>query len=181
MLLNIIILFLLLAGFFIGFRRGLILQLIHLAGFVIAYVVAFLYFKDFADTLKLWIPYPSSFSHNQMFSFLGHMDVETAFYRAIAFVLIFIAVKIVMNIIGSMLDFLAELPLIRTVNHSLGAAFGFVEIYLVLFILLYVGALAPINGLQTAIDHSSLAHMIINNTPVFSEKVKDMWLSYAQK
>lgn len=177
-MLNIIIILLLIAGFFIGVRRGFILQLIHLSGFIIAYVAAFMYYDDLAPKLKLWIPYPSSADQNSFFSFLNHMDLETTYYRAIAFVIIFIAIKIVMHIIGSMLDFLADLPILRTVNRWLGGVLGFVEIYLVIFILLYLGALTPFMGLGKAIDGSSAAHFIIENTPVFSEKIKNMWMAY---
>ncbi|RYL93823.1 CvpA family protein [Sporolactobacillus sp. THM7-4] len=178
MLLNLIILLLLAAGFFNGFRRGLVLQLVHLAGFIAAYIVAFMYYKHFASVLKLWIPYPSTVTRSQTFTFLGNIDLQSAYYQAIAFIILFIAVKIVMNIMGSMLDFLAQLPLIRSLNHLSGAFLGFVEIYLILFLLLYAGALTPLTGIQTSIEHSSLAQSMIDHTPVFSKMFKDMWVAF---
>ncbi|MTT31692.1 hypothetical protein GMB86_06655 [Terrilactibacillus sp. BCM23-1] len=177
-MLSLIIVLLLIAGFFIGLRRGLILQLVHLTGFILAYVVAFIYYGDLAPKLKFWIPYPSAIEHQSMFEIFGNMNLETAYYRAIAFVIIFIAVKIVMQIIGSMLDFLAHLPIIHTVNRLLGGVLGFVEIYLIVFILLYIGALTPFWGLDTTISHSSVAGAMIEHTPVMSEKLKTMWLAY---
>ncbi|MFC4618198.1 CvpA family protein [Camelliibacillus cellulosilyticus] len=178
-MLDFILIILLLAGFLIGARRGLILQLIHLTGFIVAYIVAYMYFDDLAPKLKLWIPYPSSGDSNSFFTLLGHLNLESSFYRAIAFVIIFIAVKIVWQIIGSMLDFLTDLPILRTVNRWLGALFGFVEIYLVLFILLYIGALTPYLGIDKAIDHSYVAHVMIENTPVLSEKIRNLWLEWS--
>lgn len=176
-MLDLLILIILFAGCFIGIRRGLVLQLVHLTGFIASYILAYLYSDDIAPKLKLWIPYPSGADNNEFFSLLGHIELEQAYYQAIAFVGIFLAVKIVMNIIGSMLDFLADLPLIRTVNRWAGGILGFVEIYLVLFILLYIGALMPYFGIKDMVDHSYLAHVIIENTPVFSEKVKDLWMN----
>ncbi|GGE42280.1 membrane protein [Pullulanibacillus camelliae] len=174
-MLSLIIIILLIAGFFIGKRRGLILQLIHLTGFIAAYVIAFIYYKKFAPVLKLWIPFPDTGS-NAFFSTLSHSSLEMAFYRAIAFVIIFVAVKILWQIVGSMLDFLADLPILRTVNRWLGAVFGFAEVYLVLFILLFIGALAPYMGIDQMIDHSYVAHLIIDNTPVLSDKLGNLWL-----
>ncbi|TGA99627.1 CvpA family protein [Sporolactobacillus shoreae] len=178
-MLNIIILVLLASGFFMGFKRGLVLQLVHLAGFVIAYIVAFMYYKQLTPTIKLWVPFPTSAAQSGTFSFLGHLDLQSAYYQAIAFLILFIATKIVLTIIGHMLDFLAELPLIRSVNHLAGGLFGFVEFYLVVFILLYVGALTPISGLQSSIDGSSLAQSIIGSTPVFSKMLHQMWVAIA--
>lgn len=178
MLLNIIILLLLAAGFFTGFRRGLVLQLVHLAGFIVSYVVAFLYYKQLAGVLKFWLPSPTSASHSGTFSFLGSLNLQSAYYQAIAFVILFISSKIVLNILGSMLNFLAEMPIIRSVNHLSGAVLGFVEIYLIVFLLLYAGALTPMGGIQSSISHSSLAQSIIGNTPVFSKMFKSMWVAF---
>ncbi|MFT8318580.1 MAG: CvpA family protein [Sporolactobacillus sp.] len=178
MLLDLIILLLLASGLFMGFRRGLILQVVRLGGFIVSYLVAVSYFKKLAPVLKFWIPFPSSAAHSGTFDFLGPMNLQTAYYQAIAFIILFIAVKIVLTILGSMLDFLAEFPLIRPVNHLTGAALGFVEIYLVVFLLLYASALTPISGLQSAINDSSLAQSIIGHTPVFSQMIKNMWIAF---
>jgi len=174
-MLSVIILILLVAGFFIGRRRGLILQLIHLTGFIVAYIVAFLYYDKLASVLKLWIPFPDTDS-NAFFTSLTHATLEASFYRAIAFVIIFIAVKIIWQIFGSMLDFLADLPILRTANRWLGGLFGFVEVYLVLFILLFIGAIAPYAGIDQMIDHSYMAHLIIEDTPFLSDKLQELWI-----
>ncbi|MCL1630580.1 CvpA family protein [Sporolactobacillus sp. CPB3-1] len=179
MLLTIVLLIILASGFFNGFRRGLILQLIHLAGFVIAYVVAMMYSKPLAGTLKFWIPFPTSASESSVFQFLGTMDLQSAYYQAIAFIILFLATKIILNIIGSTLNFLAELPILRSVNHLGGALIGFIEIYLILFFLLYAGSLTPVSGIQSAIAQSSLAKSMIAHTPYFSDLLKGMWVAFA--
>ncbi|RYL94634.1 CvpA family protein [Sporolactobacillus sp. Y61] len=180
MLLTVIILLLLASGFFMGFRRGLVLQLVHLAGFIIAYIVAILYFKQLAPVLKFWIPFPSSAADSDMFRMFGDVDLQTAYYRAIAFVILFIGTKIIVSVFGHMLDFLAELPLIRSVNHLSGGVLGFAEIYLIIFLLLYAGALTPVAGIQSAIDSSSLAGSMIGHTPVFSKIFRELWVAFAE-
>lgn len=175
MLLNLIILILLASGFFMGFRRGLVLQLIHLAGFVIAYIIAFLYYKQLAPTVKLWIPFPTSAAQSGTFSFLGNMNLQSAYYQAISFLILFLATKIILTILGHMLDFLAELPIIRSINHLSGGLFGFAELYLIIFILLFVGALTPVSWIQQSISGSSLAQAIIGHTPGFSKSLQSLW------
>lgn len=179
-MLDIIILIVLAAGFFVGLRRGLVLQLVHFTGLIASYVLAYIYFDELAPKLKLWIPYPADADTNAFFEYLSHLNLEAAYYRAIAFVIIFIAVKIGSQIIGSMLDFLSDLPLIKTANRWLGGLFGFIEVYLVLFILLYIGALIPYLGIQEAVNQSYLAHVMIDNTPIFSEKIKELWVLYVE-
>jgi uncharacterized membrane protein required for colicin V production len=174
---DFIIIVLLIFGVLIGFRRGFILQLFHLVGFIIAFIVAVKYYHVVGERLALWIPYPELSSDNAWADFLQSLPLENGFYNAIAFALIFFAVKIILHIIASMLDFVASLPVLHSMNKLLGAVLGFVEIYLILFIILYIMALTPIGGVQTWMNNSSVALLIIENTPYLSEKVKDLWFT----
>jgi uncharacterized membrane protein required for colicin V production len=176
-MLDLILLVLLIGGFIVGIRRGLILQVVHLTGFIAAFVIAYLYFDKLAPKLKLWIPYPTTSIEPTLTLFMDALNLETAYYNAIAFAILFFGTKIVVQIIGSMLDFLADLPFLRTINRWSGGALGFVEVYLVVFIFLYIAALVPVQYIQTSIEDSFMAKTIVENTPVFSEKVKELWMS----
>lgn len=175
-MIDLILLLVLVIGFFIGFRRGFVLQVIYFAGFIAAIVVAYLYSDDLAPFLKLWVPFPKP-SNDSAFSLLfDTFDLEAAYYRAVAFAVLFFGTKITMRIAGSMLDFLADLPILRTINGWLGGALGFVEVYLVVFILLYLGALTPIDSVQSIMNDSVLAKGIMEHTPIVSGKIKEFWL-----
>lgn len=176
-MLNIVILLILISGFFVGLRRGFILQLIHITGFVIAFIVAYMYFKDLAPHLKLWIPYPAFDENNSIAMLLNGLDLEDAYYRAIAFAIIFFAVKIILHIIGSALDFVARIPIIKQLNIWAGGVLGFLEVYLIVFIILYIAALLPIESIQNALDHSFIAKGMINNTPIFSKQIENWWMT----
>src|SRR5699024_7154002 len=114
-MLSIIILFVLVFGFFMGLKRGFILQLMHLIGYIASFVVATLFYRELAQHLSLWIPYPELSDDSLWAMFLASAPLESAFYNGIAFFILFIFVKIVLQIIASMLDFLARLPLLRQV------------------------------------------------------------------
>ncbi len=177
-MLNLILFIILLMGFIIGLRRGFILQIVHLTGFVVAFIVAYLYVGDLAPKLKLWIPYPSVGESQPLAFLVENTDLESAYYRAIAFAMLFFATKIIMQIIGSMLDFLAHLPILKQVNGWAGGVLGFVEVYLIVFILLYIGVLFPIETVQSSINDSTFAKAILQHTPVFSGKIKDLWFAH---
>ncbi len=177
-MLDLAIILFLVIGFFVGLKRGFILQLVHFTSFIIAYVVAYLYYDELAPKLTLWIPYPSFGNDPTLKILTDASNMETAFYRAIAFVIIFFAVKIILQIIGSMLDFIAHLPVLKQLNIWAGGMFGFLEVYLLLFIVLYIAALLPIESLQTILNHSFLANTIVNDTPVLSEQLKGWWMDH---
>nr|WP_263325501.1 CvpA family protein [Neobacillus sp. Marseille-Q6967] len=176
---DLAILLLLIIGFFIGLKRGFILQAVHLTGFIIAYIVATLYYDDLAPKLTLWIPYPNLGTSSPLSLLTQNSNVEDAFYRAIAFVIIFFAVKILLQIIGSMLDFIAHLPILKQLNVWAGSILGFVEVYLILFIVLYITALVPMEVLQKPLDESIMANLIVNHTPFLTQQIKSIWLEYS--
>ena len=116
-MLDLAVLIILCFGFLIGLKRGFILQLIHLTGFIIASIVAYLYYDQLAPKLTLWVPYPNLSTDLTLPFVFDNVNLEDAYYRAIAFVVIFFAVKILLQIIGSMLDFVAQIPVLKAVKH----------------------------------------------------------------
>ncbi|WP_284139780.1 MULTISPECIES: CvpA family protein [unclassified Virgibacillus] len=177
-MINFIIILLLIFGFLMGLKRGLILQAIHLIGFIVAFIVAAIYYDVLASKLPLWIPYPDISNDGLWAELLQSMPLETAFYNVIAFAAIFFATKILLQIIGSMLDFVASLPVLNSVNKGLGAVLGFLEIYLIVFIVLYILALAPVPSVQAYVNDSTVALFILEHTPYLSGKVSELWFSY---
>jgi uncharacterized membrane protein required for colicin V production len=175
-MLDLAILLILGIGFLIGLKRGFILQIVHLTGFIAAFIVSYLYFDDLAPKLKLWVPYPELSEGSMMSLIFSSENLETAYYRAIAFAMLFFGTKIFMQILGSMLDFLAHLPILKQVNSWAGGLLGFVEVYLITFILLYIGALLPVEMIQSHLQDSFMAMTIVQHTPIFSGTIRDLWI-----
>lgn len=174
---SIILIIILIFGFLMGLKRGLILQGMHLVGYIAAFTAAVLYYDKLAHKLSLWIPYPDLSDDGLWANFLDSVPLETAFYNAIAFAVIFFAVKIILQIIASMLDFVSSIPILGSINKLLGAVLGFVEIYLLLFVVLFILALTPVSQIQTWINDSSVAMFMVEKTPVLSNKIMDLWLT----
>ena len=177
-MLDIILLLLLLAGIIAGFRRGLILQLLHMVGFIIAFVVAYLYYKPLSEHFVLWIPYPVVGENSRFSIAIEQLDLEQTFYQLLAFVLIFFVVKFGLQLIASMFDFLKYLPILGFLSKLLGAALGLVEAYILLFLTIYVAALLPLDIVQNQLENSGIAQAMLEHTPYFSEKVKEWWYIY---
>lgn len=177
---SIILLGLLIFGLLVGLKRGFILQAFHLLGFFVAFIAAAIYYNKLSPKLSLWIPYPELSSDSTWAIFIQSLPLESGFYNAISFAIIFIIVKIAMQMIASMLDFVAALPLLNSVNRILGALLGFLEVYLLLFIVLFILALTPIASVQSWIDGSSVALFMIEKTPFLSNKLQSLWLVHLE-
>ncbi|WP_377344924.1 CvpA family protein [Pontibacillus salicampi] len=177
-MIDLLLLVIFVLGFLIGLRRGFVLQLLHMTGFIVAFVVAVIYYDDLSPKLDLWIPYPELPESQQWAIFLENVSLESAFYNAVAFAIIFFGIKIIMQIIASMLDFLADLPVLNVVNNLFGGVLGLLEIYFIVFLFLYLGALVPIPFIQNAVDGSFIAQMIIEHTPLLSNQIKTLWFEH---
>ncbi|WP_227396674.1 CvpA family protein [Jeotgalibacillus aurantiacus] len=176
-MLDLLLLVFLVTGFIIGLRRGFILQLIHLVGFFIAFFLAYKYYSVLAPKLTLWVPYPAFDAGSRLAFIADTVNFEEAYYRIIAFAIIFFGAKIVMQLIGSMFDSVAQFPMLRPLNIFGGGILGFIEMYVILFVLIYIAAMVPMNSIQDTLAGSGISEFILQQTPVFSEQVKEWWLN----
>lgn len=177
-MLDLLIVFLLLGGLITGFRRGLIVQTIHMTGFIVAFIIAYLYYKELANKFVLWIPYSGVTAESKLSFVVGELDLDQTFYNLLAFFLIFIVIKFGLQLIASMFDFLTYLPVLGFIARIIGALFGFVEFYILIFLVLYLGFMLPIDFIQTSISKSILAGAMFEHTPFISETVKNWWYIY---
>ncbi|MFP7199904.1 CvpA family protein [Lysinibacillus halotolerans] len=179
-MLDIILLIIFAASLLVGLKRGFIVQAIHLASFFVALIVAYIYYKPLAEKFVLWIPYPGVTDSSSMVLVLDSLNVDETFYRIIAFAVIFFAVKIALQILGSVFDFITYLPILNSVNRILGAILCFIEFYFIMFILMYVLALIPMGPIQNMMDGSFIANLMLEHTPIFTDMVRDWWYIYKQ-
>ncbi|MBO2536034.1 MULTISPECIES: CvpA family protein [Rummeliibacillus] len=177
-MIDLVIIILLVAGLVSGARRGLIVQLIQMAGFLISIIVAYLYYKPLAEKLVLWIPYPSVDENTTLKFAVEQLDLSQTFYQLLAFALIFFVVKFAIQILASLFDFLRYIPILGGLNRLLGGVLGVVEAYLLIFIVLYVLALLPIDGIQKYIEGSFLTTLMLEYTPILSKVFQHLWFVY---
>jgi len=177
-MLDIILVILLIFGLLRGLKRGFIMQFIYLTGFIIAFVVAKKYYIPLSTKIKLWIPYSNTGENSFLETLFNVTNLEDVFYRAIAFIIIFVSVKIIWQILGSMIDFVASLPILKQLNTWAGAVLGFIETYLLLLLLIFISILIPVDFIQNLVSDSSFAAWMLENTPYFSGKINDLWFEY---
>lgn len=178
-MLSIIIIIILIGSFFVGWKRGFILQLLRFFSFFISLFVAFYFYRDMANFLRLWFPSPD-FSGNGdsiVSIVVTSFDIESVYYAIIAFFILFILTKILLNIVGSALNVVARIPVFRTVNRLFGALLAFLEAYLILFVILVIVSFLPMGAVQQAVQQSIVAQWMIHHTPLLSDWLHGLWLT----
>lgn len=175
-MIDIVIIVMLVLGFLVGIKRGFVMQIMRLVGTVASYVFAFVYAKQLGPHLELWVPFPQIGSDTFLEEYIQDSTLEQSFYYVIAFIILFVISKIVLFYIGSLLDFIARIPILKQINSLFGGAFGTIEIYLVIFVVLLIATKLPVETVQTHLDNSVLSEIIIEHTPYISEKIKTLWV-----
>lgn len=179
-MLDLLILIIIVAGFITGLRRGFIVQVMHLIGFFVALIVAYIYYKPLADVFVYWVPYPGFSDSLKPVIGIDNIDVDATFYRALAFAVIFFTVKIIWQILASIFNFISFLPVLHTLNRLLGAILGVIEFYVLLFIALYIMALLPLESVQSLLDRSIFAGLILEHTPIMTSLFQHWWYIYTK-
>ncbi len=175
MIVNIIIIILLIGGFFTGYRNGFIRQLVVTLGYFLSFFVAYHYFSDLAPHLS-FIPYPGTDATDSVYKLLEVLHTEEAYYNAIAFIIIFLAAIIIVHMISSLIGNRTKIPVISQVNGLIGGVLGVIAIYLFIFVVLYLTAIFPAEWAENLIHSSSISEWILENTPILSERFYD-WMT----
>ncbi|MDF2945489.1 MAG: hypothetical protein K0S51_168 [Bacillales bacterium] len=172
-LVDTIITILLLAGIVVGYKKGLLQQLISLSGFIIAYIIAVVFYNELAPYLKGVIPFIQE-DKNIIFTVLPMDLIEGYYYKAISFAILLFGTKISLRLVSNILDLLTRLPAIRQINGSGGAILGFIESYLIVMILVSLIGFIPFSSTKPVIEGSKIANVMIKTNPLLTNQVTDL-------
>lgn len=165
-LVDLIIIVLLVMGVVVGFKRGLIRQLLSLCGTIIAAVLAFLFKTPLAQLLCEYLPF---FSFKGVLAGLSVLNLFV--YEVIAFLIIlaiFVGLLQVLIFLSNILEKIVSMTIIFALPSKLaGAVFGVLENYIVVFIILYIVSLPFFN--IDIIRGSELRDPIVTKTPVLNK------------
>ncbi|MDR1567874.1 MAG: CvpA family protein [Streptococcaceae bacterium] len=176
---SIFILIILMLGFAMGFRRGLVLQGYYNAGTLIAYIVATSCFKALYPSFILWVPYPQASvdSHLTILKQSIIFDIDKAFYAGFAFLLLYFGVMIAVRLVGIFAYPLGKLDILESKGKWIAGFLGVCEYYLAIVLMLALLALIPMNIIQNQLSHSLLAKAMLLRTPIFSHDIFNLWVT----
>ena len=166
---SIIILFLLM-GAIAGFKRGVIKSATMFVGAIVVLILSF------------WLKNPVSkilYSICPFFNFAGDFEslivLNIIIYEAIAFILVYIVLmsvlQIIIKITGGIEKILDFTIILGIPSKLLGALFGFLESYLLVFIALFLLSMLP--ATNELILESRLGGVIMESSPGLSNLTQE--------
>lgn len=163
---DVVLIVVILFGAFIGFKKGLINNIISFIGVIIAIMIAWYLKNPISEFMYTSLPF---------FSFKGETAlINIIIYELIAFLLIatilLIILKLIVKVTGLIDKILSVTTTLGFISKILGFAFGFIETYVLSFIVLFI--LYHCTGLYNEIDNSVVASRMLNSTPVLSKFVE---------
>lgn len=161
-------LLLLIAGGVIrGYQKGLILQAFSLVGVIFALLAAYWFSGDFSRFLMERFPLPESVGGG----WIALLPIEGVLYRAVAFMLLFVAVKILISIIARFLTGLFDIPVLSQINRLGGVILNLLQVFLILFIGVHLLNFFPWETGSEAVRESLVCQGVLQLTPDLSEQI----------
>lgn len=178
-MISILLLLVLAWGFYIGYRRGLVLQVYYFLVTVISAFVAGQLYKSLGDQLHLLVPYANPQEGQGTFFFLSGQlfQLDKVFYAGIAYLLVFGICYTIGRFIGLFLHLIPTKKLdVKWFRIGAGALSLLVTLF-VLQMALTILATVPMAAVQNPLEKSVVAKHIIQSVPFTTNLIKQLWVT----
>lgn len=163
----VIILLILLCGV-IGSKRGILKEIVIIAGTIIIFAMAYFLKDPLASFFCKYLPF---------FNFeipLGNLvSLNIIFYQLLAFIIIVLVLRLVLQILIDVTGLFSKIInatiILAIPNKLLGFIVGLIEGYILMFIILNVVAI-PMSGSELFME-SKVRQFIVNDTPVLKDSL----------
>lgn len=180
-MIGLLVLVALIVSFYVGGRRGAPYQLVFSFGYLITFLIALGTYKGLAKKLELYVPYPSVTPDSSMVFYdqTESLDLDQAYYAAMAFLLVIVIGAIVVRFLAIFLNDLRykRLKVLGQNDWMLASGLSMLNVLLVIFFVLFVLSLIPLATVQNIFRKSLTARLIVQYTPIISWLFKRLWVT----
>ncbi len=167
-IIDVVIILIILCGAVIGFKRGVLNELVMTVGFLLVFVISFYLKNPVAEVLSLYLPF---------FKFgNGATVLNIILYQIIAFILVFSIIMIVFRIILTVTGFIEKILKFTIIlgipSKLLGALLGAIEGYIIAFIIVFA-LNQPILDIGIMRD-SKYKDAMLTSTPILTKIVSNI-------
>ena len=178
-MITIVILLILAWTFYIGYARGLVLQLFYSGSAIVSMIVAAHFYKNLSTVLSLWIPYANAtqgsvtyfYPNSQLF------DLDKVFYAGLAYFIVFSVVYCLARFLGI---FVHLAPLWKLNQPWMKILSGLLAMGVTIFVLqmgLTILSTVPIAFIQNHLQGNMLLRFLISHTPMTTQLLKYLWVT----
>lgn len=177
-MLTVIVIIILLNSFYTGYRRGLMLQLVRLVGYAVTVWFAISYSGAFARYTAMFVPFPALRPSVELALYDEEASfwVDQAFYKGLTFLAFLIIGFLLTNFIAMLFKNVKYYENWHAANRVLGALLNVIVGYGMVFILLFLLSLVPIEFIQQQFVDNPVAYWIVSQTPVLSDAAMQAWV-----
>ena len=176
-ILDAIIILFLLMGALLGFKRGVIKSATMFVGAIIVIFLSYSLKNPVSKVLYSIFPF---------FHFAGDFEgltvLNIVIYEAIAFVLVYIILmsilQVIIKITGGIETILKFTIVLGIPSKLLGALFGLLETFLFVFVALFL--LQQIPATNNYVKESTLGNKIVNNSPILSNISEEYYKAFEE-
>lgn len=174
-MISFLLLLVLVWGFYIGYRRGLLLQVYYLISAMASAFMAGQFYKGLGEQFHLLLPYANSQEGQGTFFFPS--DLDKVFYAGIGYLLVFGIVYSIGRLLGLLLHLI---PSKKLGGKLFQVSAGILSMLVTLFVLqmaLTILATIPMAVIQNPLEKSIVAKHIIQSIPITTSWLKQIWVT----
>lgn len=178
-MISVLLLLVLAWSFYIGYRRGLVLQIYYFVATVISALLAGNFYQSLGEKFHLLIPYANPQEGQGTFFFpSGQLfQLDKVFYAGIGYLLAFAAFYCIGRLIGL---FFNLVPTKKFGGKYFRIGAGVFSVGVTIFVLqmiLTILATVPLQIVQNSLENSFVAKHIIQSVPITSHVIKQLWVT----
>ncbi|EHR36560.1 CvpA family protein [Facklamia languida] len=177
-MLSILVIAILAYGFYAGYRSGLIMQAVRLIGYVITFLLATRYFDVLNHWVEMFVPFPAVQADSQLVLYTEAQSfyLDQAFYKLLTFLIIWLIGWLVTNLLSTLLIKVTYYDVLNLVNRILGGFINLLVVYFIVFMVLYLLSLLPIEFIQQQFVNHPLLFWIVDSSPFLSDFIHQLGL-----
>lgn len=149
-----------------GLKRGLIKQLIQLAGVIVAIVLAYKWGPALGQSLTGVLKIEERFS--------AISAVADIVYNALGYLLVFLGVLVLARLAAVAVGSIARVPVLGAMDKLGGLVVGAVRGALIVLALVWVLNVVPIPSLENAVGSSGIARAFLQVAPRLYQHIKEV-------
>lgn len=178
-MISLVIILILAWSFYIGYSRGLVLQVFYSLGSVLALVIATATYKQLAGVLRTWVPFSNATQESKLYYFDEKylFDLDKIFYAGLAFLLIYLLVYAFVRFLGIFVHLLEGFNPDTQATNLISGGLAVLVTFLSLQVVMVLLSTIPLAAVQDKLHSSLLANIMIQYTPFTSSFLKLLWLS----
>ncbi|MGT2888099.1 CvpA family protein [Streptococcus didelphis] len=177
-MISLILILLFLWHFYIGYHRGIILQVFYSLGALVSFLIAKQFYQNVAHKISLWVPYanPPEGANMAFFKEVSLFDLSQVFYAGIAFFAIFSLAYLAFRLLGVLVHLL-PINYFNTLVYNLISGFLALTVLLVFLSMgLSILATIPLPVIQNQLQDHFLLRTLIEHCPPVTTLIRQLWV-----